>query len=301
MTLQPGQSQVSVEVDVVEDSGLPVSALVAATFPPVYYSTGGASDNIAIALIDLAAITDPWTPGGVIEKTGGGYRLDLPAQAIVAGLTLRGEASGKHLIADIDFDIDESAPTPATEDDEDWAHGWLGDTQAGDVSWYYANQRAVTDLLGDDNLGIAFDLDDDGTIDTDAVLRAGQWSDNYIDLALRKQDQTAPNPLTDATVTGILKSASAHLAAWYGFHQRGLNDASNGTRANQTISGIMDGYKKLADDLIASAIAVLEAEGTEETWRQGGDATAITPVYANNSTGYFAARCRYPDSVPILW
>src|SRR5579871_5997928 len=69
----------SVDVQVVDDSGIAVSGLVAATFPALTYSVAGANaDVVWPALIDLAAITTAWTNGGLKERGGGVYRLDCP-------------------------------------------------------------------------------------------------------------------------------------------------------------------------------------------------------------------------------
>lgn len=91
----------SVDVQVVDDTGLPVTGLVAATFPAVTYSLAGASVDVSISLVDLAAITTAWTSGGLKERGGGVYRLDLPNAVFgTAGeIKIRGETAGKHLLA----------------------------------------------------------------------------------------------------------------------------------------------------------------------------------------------------------
>lgn len=100
MFLVPGSTSVSIDIQIVDDSGLAVTGLVAATMPAITYSLQNATAAVAISLSDLAAITTAWTSGGVKERSGGVYRLDLP-NAIGAGIgfaRILGDASGKHLI-----------------------------------------------------------------------------------------------------------------------------------------------------------------------------------------------------------
>lgn len=92
----------SIDVQVVDDSGLAVTGLVAATFPALTYSLAGANADVAFpALSDLAALTTAWVAGGVKERGGGVYRVDAPdALFATAGVVaVRGEASGKHALA----------------------------------------------------------------------------------------------------------------------------------------------------------------------------------------------------------
>lgn len=101
MIYAPGVTSQSIDVGVYDDSGLPVTGLVAATFPPVTYSRAGANADASVSLSDLAALTTAWSSGGLKERGGGVYRLDLPDAAFAsAGLvTVRGDATGKHLVA----------------------------------------------------------------------------------------------------------------------------------------------------------------------------------------------------------
>lgn len=92
----------SIDVQVVDDTGLPVTALVAATFPPLIYSLAGANADVAFpALSDLGAITTAWSAGGIKERGNGVYRVDLPNGVFgsTGEVKIRGEASGKHVIA----------------------------------------------------------------------------------------------------------------------------------------------------------------------------------------------------------
>lgn len=97
-----GATSQSVDVLIVDDSGLPVTGLVAGTFPALVYSRAGANANVAFpALTNLATITTAWAAGGVKERSGGRYRLDVPdAIFAVSGLVqIIGEETDKRVIA----------------------------------------------------------------------------------------------------------------------------------------------------------------------------------------------------------
>jgi len=96
-----GATSVSVEAQVVDDTGLPVTGLVAATFPSPSYALAGAHASVAFpSLSDLALITSAYVAGGVKERAGGYYRLDVPngAFATAGQVVIFAEASGKHVI-----------------------------------------------------------------------------------------------------------------------------------------------------------------------------------------------------------
>lgn len=92
-----GQTDLSVDVQFVDDAGLPVTDLVAATMPTLTRSTGAGADDV-IPLSDLALVTSAHADGGVIERGNGVYRLDVPDLADGTH-TLRAEATNKRLIA----------------------------------------------------------------------------------------------------------------------------------------------------------------------------------------------------------
>jgi hypothetical protein len=91
----------SIDIQVVDDTGLPVAGLVAATMPTIKYSLGGANADATITLSDLALITTAYSSGGVKERGEGVYRLDLPNAALATAgeVKIRGEATGKRVIA----------------------------------------------------------------------------------------------------------------------------------------------------------------------------------------------------------
>lgn len=93
-----GQANISVDVTIVDDTGLPVTGLVAATFPTVKRSSGSGADA-TITLSDLTALADAHSDGGVKERGEGVYRLDLPDLADGTH-KIRGEATDKRLICE---------------------------------------------------------------------------------------------------------------------------------------------------------------------------------------------------------
>lgn len=94
----------SIDIRIVDDTGLPVTGLVAATFPMLTYSLAGANADVAFpALSDLALITTAYASGGVKERGNGVYRLDVPNGIFTTAgqVTIRGEATGKHVIVGV--------------------------------------------------------------------------------------------------------------------------------------------------------------------------------------------------------
>lgn len=117
----PGVTSKSLTVLIVDDSGLPVTGLVAATFPSVSYQVAGPNAAVAFpALSDLATITTAWAAGGVKELSVGEYRLDCPDAMFTAAGKVKvfAEAAGKHLLIEI---VDVSYPQVD-------ARQWLGGT-----------------------------------------------------------------------------------------------------------------------------------------------------------------------------
>ena len=115
MMLQAGTNPI-IDIQIVDDSGLPVTGLVAASFPALSYVIAGTTAAVAVSLSDLALITTAYTSGGVKERNGGVYRFDLPAAAVANASTqvkVIGEAIGKRVLCPI---IDVIA-APATHAD----------------------------------------------------------------------------------------------------------------------------------------------------------------------------------------
>ncbi len=107
MNIAPASTSRVLIVKIVNDSGLPVLGLVAATFPPTFYTFTGAMP-VSITLTDLPLVNSNYSSGGVFELGGGRYRLDVPDAAFATArdmVSIFGEASGKHL------SIDQSAIT----------------------------------------------------------------------------------------------------------------------------------------------------------------------------------------------
>src|SRR4051794_76191 len=101
MLVQAGATSQSIDVQIVDDTGLPVTGLIASTFPATSYSRNANVAATSISLSDLSLITTAWTSGGIKERSGGFYRLDLPDAALVTAgeITLIAEATGKRLLA----------------------------------------------------------------------------------------------------------------------------------------------------------------------------------------------------------
>lgn len=101
MQFAMGQTSQSIDVTIVDDAGLPVTGLVAATFPTLTYSRAGANADVSFpGLTDLTTITTAWAAGGVKERSGGRYRLDIPNAicATIGKVTIVGEDTDKRVI-----------------------------------------------------------------------------------------------------------------------------------------------------------------------------------------------------------
>jgi hypothetical protein len=100
MIFNLGATSQSADVQVLDDSGLPVTGLAAASFPASTYSLAGANADVSITLSDLSLITSAYSSGGIKERGNGYYRLDIPDAAFASAgeVTIRAEATGKHLV-----------------------------------------------------------------------------------------------------------------------------------------------------------------------------------------------------------
>ena len=101
MIVTPNSTSFSLDIQIVDDTGLAVTGLVSATFPALSWSLNNNTAATSITTSDLAAITTAYSSGGVKERSGGFYRVDLPnASLTTAGeITIIGDASGKHVIS----------------------------------------------------------------------------------------------------------------------------------------------------------------------------------------------------------
>lgn len=106
MIVAPGATSVSVDVFFADDTGAAVTGQLATNFPACKWSGGSNTADTTITLSDLAAITTAHpndnTAGGVKEREGGWYRLDLPNNMISAAgrktLTFA-ETTNKRIVA----------------------------------------------------------------------------------------------------------------------------------------------------------------------------------------------------------
>jgi hypothetical protein len=105
MIVSPGTTSFTgYRIQLVDDTGLPLTGKVAASFPSLYYTTGTNTAALNIPLTDLTAITSNFSSGGIKEDTGsmGFYRLDVPNAAFAnarALVRIYAEASGYHVLA----------------------------------------------------------------------------------------------------------------------------------------------------------------------------------------------------------
>lgn len=102
MMFDTGATSQSIDIRIVDDSGLPVTGLVSSTFPTLKASVAGPNADTTITTSDLSLITTAYSSGGVKERGEGVYRLDLPDTLLASAgvIKIRGEASGKRVIAD---------------------------------------------------------------------------------------------------------------------------------------------------------------------------------------------------------
>lgn len=141
MIITPGTTDVTIEILVVDDDGKPVTGLVAATMPDIYYSRVGETLPSALTLSDLAAQNSAHSDGGAKELAVGRYRLDLPDAACATAtlLYIFGEETGKRVIhipiavSDVTADAVKVAgsTTAATRAKEFWSSIESGTAQAG--------------------------------------------------------------------------------------------------------------------------------------------------------------------------
>jgi hypothetical protein len=108
MIVAPGTTSLSIDVEFLDDAGLPLTGQVASDFPTLRWSIGGNTAATTISLSDLSLITSSYSSGGIKERAGssGIYRLDVPNAAIaLAGrVIIYGDSSGKHVLAP-DLDV----------------------------------------------------------------------------------------------------------------------------------------------------------------------------------------------------
>ena len=105
MIITAGTTSNSIDVQIVNDSGIAVPSLTYADFNTQFgslvYSLGTNTSDGSTAYVTLAALTTPYSSAGVKERAGGWYRVDIPdAMVATAGTKPRiiGEATGYHLL-----------------------------------------------------------------------------------------------------------------------------------------------------------------------------------------------------------
>jgi hypothetical protein len=106
MIIAPGATSISVDVFFADDTGAAVTGKVAADFPACKWSSGTNTADTTITLSDLAAITTAHpndnTAGGIKEREGGWYRLDLPNNMLTSAgrkILTFAETTNKRIVA----------------------------------------------------------------------------------------------------------------------------------------------------------------------------------------------------------
>lgn len=103
MILAVGDTSKSVDIMVVGDNLLPLTGKIASQFPAIFYSRMGANASIQITpLTDLSTLTSPFQTGGIKERSGGRYRLDIPDDigSTEGRYSLWGDATNFHISCD---------------------------------------------------------------------------------------------------------------------------------------------------------------------------------------------------------
>lgn len=102
MVIKPGSTSVSFRIQITTDAGLPVTGLVAATFPALSYIRDKEAIVAITPLTDLTLITSAFTANGVKEYGNGYYRVDVPnaAWTTASNVILSGETTDKRVIAE---------------------------------------------------------------------------------------------------------------------------------------------------------------------------------------------------------
>lgn len=129
----------------------------------------------------------------------------------------------------------------------------LSPVTGGPASWHYANELAVQDIIGIDNLDEISQLDpDDINRDSDRIQRGGDWSDSYIDAKLSGCGFTVPLAHTDTRTDTLMKDVSARLVAFWLYNNRGVREADSDeqSRAVRAVGGLFQAHKKMADDIL---------------------------------------------------
>lgn len=104
MNIPTSATSQSITVQVVDDTGLPVTGLDHTTFPALYYCLEGANDDVAFGTLnDLTTTHDSYNSLGLKERGRGYYRVDAPnAMLTTAGkVKIQGEATNKRVISPV--------------------------------------------------------------------------------------------------------------------------------------------------------------------------------------------------------
>lgn len=101
MIVSPGTNSISAVVEMFDEYGQPVLGLVANTFGTMIKRQDGAFLSSSQSLVDLSALTDAWTAGGIKEIGNGRYRFDVPnlsTAGVASTFRFWSESTGKRMI-----------------------------------------------------------------------------------------------------------------------------------------------------------------------------------------------------------
>jgi hypothetical protein len=105
MYVPRGVTDLTIFVQIIDDAGLPVTGLDAASFPTIYLrhaeeNNGTVAAGSTLSLTDLADIDSAHSDGGLFEDAQGFYRLDLPDDVGNSDTTwyISGEDTDLHLV-----------------------------------------------------------------------------------------------------------------------------------------------------------------------------------------------------------
>ncbi len=163
---------------------------------------------------------------------------------------------------------------------------------ADSVSWYYADQQSVEDLIGFANLRISSNLDaNDEAIDTALLLRAGLWSDSQINLKLKKKFVVPLVNMDDDTEIE-LDDISTRLVVWRLNQQRVIQAFPDRTPM-KIVEAAMNTHKKIADDKLTSIVTGLTMIEASRVGSSGGRIRVATLSQDNHRYAYGYVSCGY--------
>jgi hypothetical protein len=121
---------------------------------------------------------------------------------------------------------------------------------ADDAGWHYSDLQSVIDIIGEPNLRIISNVGTStAAVDEDAVQRAGELADAYMDARFTEMGWEAPlEGTTDATDT-LVRYANSLLTIYFLNQKRDLVSASGQTTPAKIVA-VIEQYKRQAEDIL---------------------------------------------------